>query len=155
MSVSFLLFASALILRTQHGAMQTVCLLALCFWYAKSAHAKSPSGSSVRGVVRGLSPWLPQQLFQARQRNSSFCTDDRLRHATDRVRGLHLLREREAGTLLNLRDRDALLFHVHGFCFLGRTEIHALLVEQRELVHDQADGLGTGIRAPHDHLEEG
>lgn len=148
MSVAFLLFASALILRTQHGAMKTVCLLALFVWYAKCAHAESPSGSSVSALVRGLSRWLPQQVFQARQRNSRFCTDDRLCHATDRVGGLHLLREREAGTLLNLRDRDAPLFHVHGLCFLGRTEIHALLVEQRELVHDQADGLGTGIRAP-------
>jgi len=138
MSVSFLLLASALILTTQDGAMKTVCLLALSFFYARYAHAERLTGSSVRDLVRALAPWLFQQLFQARQRKSSFCTDDRLSHAADRVRGLDL-REREAGTLFHLRGRDAPLFHVHGSCFLGGTEINALLVEQRGLVHDQPD----------------
>src|SRR5688500_448910 len=113
MSVSFLLFMTTLILWTQHGALKTVCLLALFVFYARYAHAERLSRSSVSALVRALYPRLFQQLFQARQRNSRFCTDDRLCRATDRVGGLHL-REREAGTLLNLRDRDAPLFHVQG-----------------------------------------
>ena len=139
MSVSFLLLASALILTTQDGAMKTVCLLALSFFYARYGHAERLTGSSVRGLVRALAPWLFQPVFQARQRSSSFCTDDRLSHAADRVRGLDVLRERETGTRFHLRGRGAPLFHVHGLCFLGGTEINALLVEQRELVHDQPD----------------